>query len=71
MVFSEALHKSNVRIQKRKYKYSYLKIRSKKGNIDKKVYMILIRRLKTKKSEMFQSDADPMSALIAVYKCYY
>ena len=41
MVFSEALHKSNVRMQKKK--------KVKKGNIDKRVYMFLIRCLKTKK----------------------
>ena len=40
--------------------------------------MFLIRRLKTKKignvpnavSENKQTDADPMNALIVVYKCY-
>ena len=55
VVFSVALHKSNVRIQKKKrnYIYSYLKIKSKKGKIDRRVSMFLIRRLKTKKLEMF------------------
>ena len=53
VVFIEALDKCSVRIQKRKYKYSYLKIKSKKGNIDNRVYMFLIRHLKTKKLEMF------------------
>ena len=53
MVFSEVLHKSNIRIQKRKYKYSYLKKRVKRATSIKEDYMFLIRRLKTKKSEMF------------------
>ena len=40
VVFSEVLHKSNVRIQKKSNnKYSYLKIKRKKGKIDKRLLL--------------------------------